>query len=136
MRERLMIRQRNYAYYRHSIYAASALLKTKPELVEKLRDTLIALDKEIGEKERAPRLAQLELDNMLVTRSSPLAMGNTEWEGLVSSYWNRWGSKGSTVAELEGIVGERKEWLRETMKERVGAGHVSWSLAEIVRGRR
>lgn len=134
-------RRRNYAYYRHSILAAKALLqaktKTKPDLVEKLRDTFISLDKEIGEKERAPRLARLELDLILVksVKSSggiDLALSRQEWEEMVMSYWNRWGSKGSIIPELEGIVsegeGDRKEWFRSVIESRIAQGHVSGAL--------
>lgn len=120
-----MGRRRNYAYYRHSIIAARALLPTKSALVEKLRKALIDLDEEIGEKERAPKLARLELDLKLAQGASELSMPVDQWKDLVSSYWTRWGSKGSVVPELEGVQGERSAWLRDMMGEIISKGHVS-----------
>lgn len=124
-----LYRRRNYAYYQHSILAAEALLKTKPDLVKKLKEAFIWLEKETGEKERAPKLARLELDQVLAKQSSDLALSRQEWEEMVVSYWNRWGSKGSIVPELEGVVGkgegDRKEWFKGVMENRIAESHVS-----------
>lgn len=116
-------RTRNYAYYRHSILAATALLPTHPELVEKVRAEFVRLDQEIGKRERAPKLARLELDLELVKASSDLTLSQDEWEGEVLSYWNKWGSKGPVVAELDGVVGQRQVWLQGVMEKRASEGH-------------
>jgi hypothetical protein len=119
-----MSRRRNYAYYQHSILAAEALLETKIEHVRALLDVLVELDGQIGEKERAPRLARLELDLMLKRESSELAMEEDDWKVLVVEYLSKWGSKGSVVPELEGIVGDKKDWLQGELEKRIAAGQV------------
>lgn len=91
--------------------------------MERLRNAFVELDAEVGEKERAPKLARLELDLELAKRSSDLAMPEEEWEREMMAYWTRWGSKGSVVTELEGVVGERQEWLNGVMERRIPEGH-------------
>ena len=68
------------------------------------RNHLEALHAEIGEKERAPRLAVLELDEVLAKSHHASAMPDEQWTDMAEAYWSRWGSKGSVVTELEGIV--------------------------------
>jgi N-terminal acetyltransferase B complex non-catalytic subunit len=119
--------RRNYAYYQHSITAAKALVASKPDLVRGLID-VPELDGTIGEKERAPKLARLELDLALVQHSSDMAMSETDWKEVVMDYLNKWGSKGSIVPELEAIVGKRKEWLATELESRIASGQVRLSL--------
>jgi hypothetical protein len=119
-----MSRRRNYAYYQHSILAAKALLGAKIEHVRALLDVLVELDSQIGEKERAPRLARLELDLMLKRESSELAMEEDDWKVLVVEYLSKWGSKGSVVPEIEGIVGDKKDWLQGELEKCIAAGQV------------
>lgn len=123
------ISRRNYAYYQHSITAAKALLASKPDLVRGLIDVLLELDGRIGDKERAPKLARLELDLALLQHSSDMAMSETDWKEMVTDYLNKWGSKGSIVPEVEGIVGDRKEWLATELESRIASGQVSTLLS-------
>jgi N-terminal acetyltransferase B complex non-catalytic subunit len=119
-----MIRYRNYAYYQHSIVASRALLATRQDLVKAFLTKLDDLHAKYGSKERAPLLAKLELDLILVERSSDLALTEEEWKTLVTEYWTRWGSKGSIVPELEAIAGGRKAWVQELLEGRIADGQV------------
>ncbi|KAK4685849.1 N-terminal acetyltransferase B complex non-catalytic subunit, partial [Tremellales sp. Uapishka_1] len=58
----------------------------------------------IGKKERAPMLALLELE-MRVRNAQNNGKTDEEWVEMVKVYWERWGSKGSCVTEIEGVIG-------------------------------
>jgi N-terminal acetyltransferase B complex non-catalytic subunit len=120
----LMNRYRNYAYYQHSITASRALLSTRQDLVKVYITKLDDLHVKHVSKERAPLLAKLELDLILVERSSDLALAEEEWKTLVTEYWTRWGSKGSIVPELEAIAGDRREWVKDLLERRIAEGQV------------
>lgn len=112
--------QRNYAFYRY-------LLKTVSHVEQKIEETkqfFKNLDQEVGQKERAPCLALLELDNS-VPELKRMSMG--EWEKMVDTYWSRWGSKGSIVTELEGIatVPSKREYISRILVDRSSGSHVS-----------
>jgi hypothetical protein len=119
-----MSRYRNYAYYQHSIAASRALQATRQDLVNAFITKLVDLHTKYGSKERAPLLAKLELDLILVERSSDLSLGEEEWKKLFTEYWTRWGSKGSIVPELEAIAGDRREWVQELLERRIAEGQV------------
>ena len=94
----------------------------KTEMVEKTVDLLKDLDERIGAKERAPMLALLEMER------ERKAMKEDEWFESVERYWQRWGSKGCVVSELEGIAGAdhgRMGRLMEMTRKRATEGHVS-----------
>lgn len=83
---------------------------------------LKSLVEQIGQKERAPQLAQLEFDMVLhdtkvasETDISSHLMDDDEWLDNVEQYWDRWGSKGSIVTELIAISRENEK--RKTMVE-------------------
>lgn len=117
-RKRADNRRRNYAFYRYLIRCAQT-----SELVKKTDTVFSELDEEIGEKERAPLLARLELEK------ATIAMSDEEWAALVERYWTRWGSKGSMISELEGIASGnevRLSKLEGMMKYEVTKGHVSY----------
>ena len=114
---KLMFRQRNYVFYRYIIRWA----REESELVKETETLFMGLDAEIGEKERAPLLAQLELE------MGSRTMQDEEWMAVVETYWTRWGSKGCVVSELEGVIGEDEERLGrvlDMMRRRVTHGHV------------
>jgi N-terminal acetyltransferase B complex non-catalytic subunit len=73
------------------------------------------LYKKIGEKERAPLLAILELDNVLVKAGGESTMKDRIFEGYIRDYWGRWGSKGCVVSEIEGIC-DGEEWKVEKVE--------------------
>ena len=92
----------------------------KSELVEKTERLFMDLDEEIGEKERAPLLARLELEQANRT------MLDEDWMAIVETYWTRWGSKGCVVSELEGVVSADEGRLGKVleMMRRVTQSHV------------
>lgn len=94
---------------------------------------LKSLTEQIGQKERAPQLAQLEFDMVLhntkiaseMNISSSL-MNDEEWLDQVEQYWNLWGSKGSIVTELIAISREsekRKAMVVNFLKARAAQQH-------------
>lgn len=123
--------RRNYAYYRHSIRAAVAL--QSPDSINHLIDTLHSLRSITGDHERAPSLALLELDMRL--RQAPFSedesnhkwkqLSEDDWKQEVERYWTRWGSKGSTVVELEAIAEDKQQRLEEFLTSCSTAKHVS-----------
>lgn len=88
---------------------------------------------QIGQKERAPQLAQLEFDIVLhntkiasETDISSSLMNDVEWLDQVEQYWDRWGSKGSIVTELIAISREsekRKAMVVNFLKARAAQQH-------------
>ncbi len=96
----------------------------REELLEKTDKVLLDLDERIGEKERAPLLARLDLEKDRKT------MTDEEWVGLVERYWWKVGSKGCVATELESVADGnevRLKTLSGMMKKRTTAGHVSQS---------
>ena len=94
---------------------------------------LKSLVEQIGQKERAPQLAQLEFDMVLhdtkvasETDISSHLMDDDEWLDNVEQYWDRWGSKGSIVTELIAISREnekRKTMVENFLKARAAQQH-------------
>lgn len=94
---------------------------------------LKSLAEQIGEKERAPQLAQLEFDRILhhtkiasETDIPSHLMDDEEWLDKVEQYWNRWGSKGSIITELIAISREnekRKTIVENFLKARAAQQH-------------
>lgn len=94
---------------------------------------LESLTEQIGQKERAPQLAQLEFDVVLHNAKIASAMdissnlmNDEEWLDQVEQYWNRWGSKGSIVTELIAISREsekRKAMVVNFLKARAAQQH-------------
>ncbi|GMK53932.1 hypothetical protein CspeluHIS016_0105180 [Cutaneotrichosporon spelunceum] len=103
--------QHNYAYYRHLMEAAK-----DDERRKKATALFCDLVVQIGEKERAPLLAVLELD-----LQAP--MPEAEWEATMREYLARWGSKWTTQSELAGVVGTHGEVLKSIMKEGAAQPH-------------
>lgn len=111
-------RQKNYAYYCHFLLAT---LTPRGAAIQAGIDLLRELEAEIGEKERSPLLALLEMGK------KERKMTDEEWKRDVERYWMRWGNKGCVVSELEGIVGEDKVRVGVVlgmMEKRVSEGHV------------
>ena len=86
------------------------------------------LDERLGEKERAPLLAMLEVDLHIAEAEMSGTLKPDEWITQLQRYWDRWGSKGCVVSELEGIIGKdevRTGKLVEMMRTRTTERHVS-----------
>nr|KIR49824.1 hypothetical protein I312_00916 [Cryptococcus bacillisporus CA1280] len=123
--------QRNYAFYQYLLLATQN--STGPDSVQSTVSLLESLTEQIGQKERAPQLAQLEFD--VVLHSAKIAsemdissnlMNDEEWLDQVEQYWNRWGSKGSIVTELIAISREsekRKAMVVNFLKARAAQQH-------------
>ncbi|WVW84264.1 hypothetical protein I302_106294 [Kwoniella bestiolae CBS 10118] len=113
--------QRNYAFYRHLLLCTEHL-SSKPEQLNSTYELLISLEEQIGSKERAPSLARLEIQSILRKPQvqSDLVLDDEKWLEAVEKYWVQWGSKGSIVSELEGIVGDdaQRKWLVEGLMTR------------------
>jgi hypothetical protein len=95
--------------------------------VSDVQSSLKALHEQIGSRERSPSLLILELDNTLIKRGLE-GMEESRWKKLVEEYWVSWGSRGSIVSELEGIVRgdhERREIILSMAKEKAANPHVS-----------
>jgi hypothetical protein len=86
---------------------------------------LAELDGVIGQKERAPKLALLELDWRL-RRGGVGGRKEDAWKAAVRSYWEVWGGKGCVVEDLLGVVqsDEGRESVIRDMLEAVTKGHV------------
>lgn len=104
--------QHNYAFYRH-LMAAAQDAPRREKAAALFRDLVV----KIGEKERAPLLALLELD-----MQAP-ALPEEEWEATVRDYLARWGGKWTAQSDLAGIAGTRAEALKKIMKEAAGRSH-------------
>ena len=118
--------RRNYAFYRQFLRATSH--PANASIPSETLETLEAVHAEIGEKERAPRLAILELDQTLKQTNHSTTMSIEDWSGKAMEYWERWGSKGSVVTEMEGVVGEDEAKAEALVKilGNVTASHVSF----------
>jgi len=90
--------QRNYAFYKYLLRIVNYLGGDK---AKEAADLLRSLDESIGTRERAPKLALLQLDNEV---EDGLKMAVGDWDALVAAYWTRWGSKVSVITELEGVA--------------------------------
>ncbi|KIR36189.1 hypothetical protein I352_01135 [Cryptococcus deuterogattii MMRL2647] len=123
--------QRNYAFYQYLLLATQN--STGPDSVRSTVTLLKSLTVQIGQKERAPQLAQLEFDIVLhntkiasETDISSSLMNDVEWLDQVEQYWDRWGSKGSIVTELIAISREsekRKAMVVNFLKARAAQQH-------------
>ncbi|WWD03229.1 hypothetical protein V865_001280 [Kwoniella europaea PYCC6329] len=102
--------QRNYSYYRHLLVSTEHLLSNEAQIMS-TDDLLQNLEEEIGAKERSPSLARLELQKTLRKNQSQSdrVWDNEKWLKAVERYWIHWGSKGSIISELEGIVDKNDE---------------------------
>ena len=122
--------QRNYAFYRYFLLVTMELLPTHSNIAKDTLETLRSLNEEIGAKERAPRLALLELDTKLKCADHALALSLDKWTESVQEYWAKWGSKGSIVSELGGLV--EGDEAKETEIKAIFAGekrvHVSYRI--------
>ncbi|WWC69868.1 uncharacterized protein I206_103811 [Kwoniella pini CBS 10737] len=122
--------QRNYAYYRHLLLSfESLLLLSNIDNLKSVSDLLHDLELDIGKRERSPLLAQLELQSILRkhTVESDVVLDSPNWLKAVEKYWIQWGSKGSVVSELEGIVfvnePEKKRLVAEFMEKQASQQH-------------
>ncbi|OWZ57752.1 hypothetical protein C368_00920 [Cryptococcus neoformans 125.91] len=123
--------QRNYAFYQYLLLTTQN--STDPDSVRGTVALLKSLAEQIGEKERAPQLAQLEFDRILhhtkiasETDIPSHLMDDEEWLDKVEQYWNRWGSKGSIITELIAISREnekRKTIVENFLKARAAQQH-------------
>ncbi|BEI85550.1 hypothetical protein CcaverHIS002_0509510 [Cutaneotrichosporon cavernicola] len=103
--------QHNYAFYRYLMEAAK-----DDERLQKAAALFRDLVVKIGEKERAPILAVLELD-----LKAP--MPEAEWEATVRDYLARWGGKWTAQSDLTGVVGTHAAVLKGIMKEAASQPH-------------
>nr|XP_018262725.1 uncharacterized protein I303_04205 [Kwoniella dejecticola CBS 10117]OBR84883.1 hypothetical protein I303_04205 [Kwoniella dejecticola CBS 10117] len=122
--------QKNYAYYRHLLLSLQNLiLLERTDKIRVIDDLLDEIEKEIGLKERSPALARLELQSILRKQrtSSDVILDNDVWLKVVEKYWIQWGSKGSIVSEIEGIVNkddeERKILVKEFVEKQAAQQH-------------
>jgi hypothetical protein len=98
-------RQRNYLFYRHLVL--SALHASDPTLIESAKSLLSELDSSIGSKERAPKLALLELDLRLRScgaSSGAVGMSDEEYVERIKAYWDQWGAKGCVVDDFRTVI--------------------------------
>lgn len=118
--------QHNYAFYRH-LMAAAGDVERRKKAAALFRDLVV----KIGEKERAPILALLELDMLAPT------MPEDEWEATVRDYLARWGGKWTAHGDLAGVAGTHTGALKAVMKEAAGRPHsdersfVAQAVAEL-----
>lgn len=114
--------QHNYAFYRHLMAAVAAAEGEEREArankaAALFRDLIVA----IGEKERSPLLALLELD--MQEGKVGKGMPEDEWEATVGDYLDRWGSKWTAESEMAGIAGEHGAALRKIMTAAASKPH-------------
>ncbi|OCF31945.1 hypothetical protein I316_06328 [Kwoniella heveanensis BCC8398] len=119
--------RRNYAFYRHLIITTEKLGPNNA-VVKATDDLFKSLHEKIGNKERAPALARLELQALLRSQGAQgeVVWSDENWSKAVEQYWIQWGSKGSIVTELVGIVGEdkiRQDLVLKFLVEQVGQKH-------------
>ena len=122
------LRAQNYAFYRYLIECAQACQHMYEETLDRLRE----LHEKIGDKERSPLLAILELDS-----KSPQdrRIKKEDWLRNVEAYWARWGCKGPVVSELEGVVAgdqTKLEAVLALMEERSKSDHVGSLYADLL----
>ncbi|WWC88996.1 uncharacterized protein L201_003913 [Kwoniella dendrophila CBS 6074] len=121
--------QRNYSYYRHLLICTENLI-SNPEIVKSTYDLIHNLEVEIGSKERSPLLAKLELQLILRKNKmikSDIILENDKWIKEVEKYWISWGSKGSIITEIEGLVEkddeERRDLVRRFLEKQASQQH-------------
>ncbi|OCF74339.1 hypothetical protein I204_04710 [Kwoniella mangroviensis CBS 8886] len=120
--------QRNYSYYRHLLLCIGHLVSSG-EQVRSTDDLLQKLEQELGTKERSPSLARLELQKILRKNQpqSDRVWDNETWLKAVEKYWIHWGSKGSIVTEIEGVLDkddeERKGLVERLMDKQASQQH-------------
>ncbi|WVQ83099.1 hypothetical protein IAT38_005237 [Cryptococcus sp. DSM 104549] len=124
--------RRNYAYYRYLLL--TTLHSTDPEALEGTVILLNTLKDEIDNRERAPKLAGLELENLLRKEKlasnvgvAPYLLDDQQWLEILQQYWVQWGAKGPIVTEIEGILEgvseKRKEMALAFVKEQAARQH-------------
>lgn len=115
---------RNYAFYRYLIDCIGRCADSADRAKETTA-LLRKLHESVGERERAPLLAILELD---LAVGQEVKASDKDWTRDVDAYWSRWGSKGPIVSEFEGIVkgddGKRAKVI-QMLQERSQNTHVS-----------
>lgn len=113
--------QHNYAFYRHllaCVVAPGDEREARATAAAALfRDLVVA----VGEKERSPLLALLELDAR--EAEAGRGMPEAEWADTVRDYLDRWESKWTAESEMAGIAGSHGSALRGIMEAASGRPH-------------
>lgn len=84
----------------------------------------------IGQKERAPALAELDLDCKLAQMDPKHenVMPVECWIDLIDIYWNRWGSKGCVIEDLLSVCKGREKALKGILIEQCSGSYVRCPL--------
>lgn len=113
--------QHNYAFYLHVLACVANAGDERVERAEKaaalFRDLVVA----VGEKERSPLLALLELDKQ--EAEAGRGMPEDEWVETVKDYLDRWGGKWTAESEMAGIAGTHGAALCKIMQAAAGRKH-------------
>lgn len=128
MRSRLTCGERvtNYKAYLCFVSCLMALLSTGDgdKYLDTARETLDGLATRFGSQERAPLLAQLELNRRLRERSGESVSGEHSDDVFLSAYWTQFGHKGSVLDDLKPYV-DGQSGLVAVMRDAVKGEAVS-----------
>jgi hypothetical protein len=128
MRSRLTCGERvtNYKAYLCFVSCLMALLSTGDgdKYLDTARETLDGLATRFGSQERAPLLAQLELNRRLRERSGESVSGEHSDVVFLSAYWTQFGHKGSVLDDLKPYV-DGQSGLVAVMRDAVKGEAVS-----------
>ena len=117
------------------IRATIELAATDLEIVSRTLGSLVETAEAIGTKERAPLLAQLDMDKQIRALQMTSPITDDDWKAKMTLYWEKWGSRGCVIEDVDSVLGDipgRLKVVLEILQPAAEISHVSLTPVEYL----